>query len=437
MKKTVSLVLAVVMMLSVLAVAVSAGDTPDLPKTDALVYSEVISEEAKTCKIIGAAAGTVNLEIPEEINGYTVVTVDNRAFDKNPELETVKIPDTVTTIGQYAFTKTAFYKNDANWENGALYAGKFLIAVKTGISGEFTVKTGTSVMADAVFRNCKELEKIVLPEGIKAISLLAFRDCEKLAEAVLPTTLKNIGAYAFTGCIALKSVVIPEGTEELGKYSFNGSGVTSVEIPASVKVIGDYAFCNCDELAQISVNEENKNYSSSEGVLYNKDRTTLVLVPGAIDYSAVKIPETVTKIGNGAFEGAPFDEFKIPENVTSVGEAAFSNCENLEAVFIPESVTEIGETAFVGAAEDFVIVAEKDSFAYSYAEKNGVLPEFVMGDMTGEGKVTSVDARQLLQHVAMLRDLTEEQAEKADMNKDGSVDVVDARWVLQTAAGLR
>ncbi len=428
MKKTVSILLALVMALSVFTVMAFA-------ETPSFTYV-VVSEEDKTCKITGAEAGIVDLVIPAEIDGYKVVAIGNRAFDKNTNVESVQIPDTVESIGQSAFTRTAFYKNEANWEDDVLYIGKFVIAAKTTLEGEYVVKSGTTLIADGTFRNCKNLTKVILLKGMVFIGLLAFRDCTALTDVILPSSLKNIGAYAFAGCTALETIDIPNGVETLGNYSFNGSGLTEIKIPASVKTIGNYAFCTCENLAEIKVVEENENYSSVSGVLYNKDKTTLIYAPYKVDYSSFEIPETVTTIGKYAFEGATFEEFEIPENVTTIEDGAFANCENLKKVKIPASVTAIGEDVF-GDCPNVQIDAEKGSFAYGYAEENGLLPKILLGDVNGDGQVSSIDARWILQYLAMLRELNEEQFARADANGDGKISSIDARWILQAVAGTR
>ena len=427
MKKTISILLALVMALSVFSVMALAEETPD-------ITYEVLSEEEKTCKVTGAKAGIVDLVIPAEIDGYKVVYIDNRAFWSNKEIETVQIPDSVERIGQLVFSKTALYKNDANWENDVLYIGKFVIVAKSTLEGEYAIKAGTTVMADAAFRSCKKLTKITIPEGMKAISLLAFRDCEALAEVVFPSTLKSIDSYAFLHCTTLKAVILPEGLEKIGSYSFNDSGLTDVTIPASVKEIDKYAFCHCADLTAINVAEANENYSSASGILYNKDKTTVVYVPYKVDYSTFELPETVTTIGKGAFEGATFEEFEIPETVTTIENAAFEGCANLKKVKIPASVTEIADNAFGLCHDQFVIEAPEGSYAYTYGVEKGYILNGILGDVTGDGKVTAIDARQILQYAASNADFSPEQIKLADLNGDGTVTAFDPRLALQVAA---
>mgnify|MGYP003307204525 CR=1 FL=1 len=153
-----------------------------------------------------------------------------------------------------------------------------------------------------------------------------------------------------------------------------------------------------------------------------------------VDYTAVEFPETVTTIGKGAFEGATFEEIEIPENITVIEKAAFEGCENLKKVNIPATVTEIGEGAFAGCHEDFYIDAPVGSYAYQYAQENELLPKVIPGDVNGDGKVSALDARWILQYVAGSRAFTARQVEAADLSGDGKVAAIDARKVLQLAA---
>ena len=146
----------------------------------------------------------------------------------------------------------------------------------------------------------------------------------------------------------VKSAVIAEGVTSIGDSAFcNCTSLTSVTIPNSVTSIGDGAFASCTSLTGIRVTEGNSHYSSdASGVLFNKDKTTLVQCPGAFSGSYA-IPDSVTSIGKFAFEGCTsLTSVTIPNSVTSIGSDAFQGCTSLTSVTIPDSVTSIGGWAF-------------------------------------------------------------------------------------------
>ena len=125
--------------------------------------------------------------------------------------------------------------------------------------------------------------------------------------------------------LSIEKVVINNGVTSIGEYAFEGcTGLTSVTIPNSVTSIGDLAFYECTGLTSIYVAEDNLNYASIDGVLYSKDKKTLI-----------KCPEGKT------------GSVTIPNSVTSIGKWAFYNCYGQTSVTIPNSVTSIGLNAFV------------------------------------------------------------------------------------------
>ena len=135
----------------------------------------------------------------------------------------------------------------------------------------------------------------------------------------------SIGDFAFWGCSAMTEVNIPDSVTRIGVGAFSDcSSLTGVEIPDSVTGIGAYAFSPCISLTEILVDEDNPNYSSDAyGVLFNKDKTTLICCPAG-------------KTG----------EYKIPDSVSVIGEYAFESCEGLTGVEIGSSVTDIGIWGF-------------------------------------------------------------------------------------------
>ena len=183
--------------------------------------------------------------------------------------------------------------------------------------------------------------------SVTSIGECAFRDCTGLISVTIGNRVTSIGNWAFAGCTGLTSVTIPNSVTSIGELAFcYCTGLTSVTIPNSVTSIGDDAFSVCTGLTSINVASDNPNYCSVNGVLFNKNRTTLISYPGG-KQGAYTIPNSVTSIGNYAFfRCSSLTSIEIPNSVTSIGGYAFYNCTGLTSIEIPNSVTSIGSSAF-------------------------------------------------------------------------------------------
>ena len=138
----------------------------------------------------------------------------------------------------------------------------------------------------------------------------------------------------------------------IGNQVFWGCrGLESITIPLSVTSIGESVFVFCTSLTSIEVDPANTAFSSEEGVLFNKDKTILIQYPTGNTRTEYKIPDSVTSIGDGVFDGCTnLTSITIPEGVTTIGESAFYQCINLSSIKIPSSVTSIGGSAFYGCS---------------------------------------------------------------------------------------
>lgn len=211
---------------------------------------------------------------------------------------------------------------------------------------ELVLKEGVTQIGKSAFCGCDFKGSVTLPKGLTQIGAGAFLNCFNLTGVTIPQGVTSIGDSAFLNCAGLTSVVIPEGVTNISGRAFGACyGLPSVTIPKSVTSIGEAAFSGC--LSNIYVDEGNASYSSVDGVLFNKDHTTLIAYPANREDTAYKIPEGVTSIGNYALHACwQLTDVTIPESVTSIGDYAFNWSGELNAITIAKSVTSIGRGAF-------------------------------------------------------------------------------------------
>ena len=242
-------------------------------------------------------------DIQKIIINEGITYICNLAFSSCSNLKTVFLPNSVTTIGEQAFG------------------------------------------------SCSSLTSIIIPESVTTIGNSAFSSCSSLTNVTIPNSVTTIGERAFYGCTSLTNVTIPNSVTTIGERAFyECSSLTAVTIPSSVISIGNEIFYGCSNLASITVESQNTNYSSLEGVLYNKERTTLINYPSK-KQGAFIIPNTVQTIYEYAFTGSTrLTNVTIPNSVTTIGRNAFLFCSSLTSINIPNSVTTIEEGAFYGCS---------------------------------------------------------------------------------------
>ncbi len=257
--------------------------------------------------------------------GNGVTSIGDSGFSYCKSLTSITIPDSVTEIGIYAF-KECFSL--------------------TGV----TIGNGVTSICEYAFDDCTSLTSITIPDNVTSIGDWAFRNCTSLTSATIGNGVTEIGEKAFYNCTLLTSVTIGNSVTNICEWAFEDcTSLTSITIPDSVTWISKYAFDDCTSLTEINVSSNNANYSSENGVLFNKEKTELIKYPAGKTETKYIIPDSVTNIGKLAFENCTsLTSVTIPDSVTEIDDWAFENCTSLTSVTIPDSGTYIRIRAFYG-----------------------------------------------------------------------------------------
>lgn len=195
-----------------------------------------------------------------------------------------------------------------------------------------------------------------------------------ITHIVVESGITRVGSYAFYLCRNVNTITLSDTVESIDKYAFsNCSSLQIIDIPAGVTDIDISAFNNCLSLKSINVSPNNSSYASyGDGALYTKALTAILFIPYGVsgtfsvpngvqeiganafhsqeNISEVILPNSITKISVGAFQGSNISSINIPQNVTEIGESAFMYCDNLTKISIPASVTDIGKWAFYASS---------------------------------------------------------------------------------------
>ena len=277
-----------------------------------------------------------------------------------PELNIEVLAADETVEGTEEISRNYEIKEEETWDISANGDGS--VVAKWTLKDRTLTISGTGKMKDWEY-NAKEdwhntkytnaIENVVIGQGITSIGDKAFYECSRIVKIKIPEGVTSIGDRVFDGCSNLTEINIPENVISIAYYAFSEcSSLTEINIPEGVTSIANSAFEGCSSLANINVDENNRSYTSENGILFNKDKTEILKYPeGKKDVSIYSIPEAVTSIGDGAFDGcSSLTEINIPEGVTNIGNSAFDGCSSLTEINIPEGVTSIGYQTFLGCS---------------------------------------------------------------------------------------
>ena len=338
-----------------------------------LEYEESENGTVTITKFVSSSS--TDIELPSTIDGKSVTSIGDRAFnaydiDACSNLTSIIIPDSVTSIGDYAFFRCISLAN-ITIPNGLTSIGEDAFCECTSLV-DVTIPDSVTSIGQYAFSNCTSLTNVTIPDSVTSIGVGTFSECTSLTEIIvdsnnqsyttedgilfdknletilcypggktgnftIPDSVTSIGDSAFYDCTGLTGIIIPDSVTSIGGLAFEScTSLTNVIIPDSVTSIGDYAFDWCTSLTTITIPDSVTNIG--RWAFESCTSLTSVIIPGS-----------VTSIEGGTFCNCTnLTTITIPDSVTSIGEYAFEYCTNLTDVTIPDSVTSIENSAFLG-----------------------------------------------------------------------------------------
>ena len=344
MKKLLCAVLSGIMAFSTFAVAVPI--TASAAESQASVSAtygdfEYTLEDDFTCTITGYNGTASNVTIPSTIYGNKVTKIGYSSFEENNNLMSVTLPNSIKYIDHYAFRscenlKSITIPNSVKTIGSGVFSG--CISLKN-----ITVPSSVTELGSGVFDGCKNLINANFSYGIKEFSEYLFYNCISLTSINIPNSVKKVETDCFRGCTNLKSVSIGYGVEEIA-FDWHPS------------------FLYCNSLESITVNSNNKNFCSSDGVLFNKDKSEIKLYPKSKRNTNYIVPNSV----------------KVLYCDDAMYGGNFTDCKYLKTITIPSNVTRIDDYAVGYNTNDwdfikvsgFTIKGYKGTVAERYARNN-------------------------------------------------------------------
>ena len=235
----------------------------------------------------------------------------------------------------------------------------------------------TSIGVSA-FLWCFSLSSITIPNSVTSIGWGAFEGCSNLLTVKISNSVTSIADYAFSDCSSLSSITIPNSVTSIGWGAFEGcSNLLTVIIPNSVTSIMGGAFNGCTGLTSIEVEAGNSCFISIDGVLFDNNKTSLLRFPAGKTTSAYSVPNSVTTIGQDAFEQCRcLTNVTIPNSVTSIEWGTFNGCIGLTSIEV-----EAGNSCFISI--DGVLFDKKQTSIFRFPQGKTTSTYSIPNSVTG------------------------------------------------------
>jgi hypothetical protein len=329
---------------------IKVGEASVIGVSNTSIATASILTEVAGCPVtsIGAVAFANCYDLTSVTLPASLTSIDVAAFMNCSNLSTITIPKGVISIGTMAFMNCSNLSSITIPE-GVTSIGDGAFAFCSNLSS-ITIPKGVTSIGNAAFAACSNLSSITIPDGVISIGDDAFAACSNLSSITIPDGVISIGDDAFSHCQGLISVTLPASLTSIGDGAFTlCSNLSSITIPEGVTSIGDGCFSECTGLKEILVSQNNVNFVTVDGVLFNTGMTTLLAFPAGKNVDAYVVPETVTTIAVDAFIACyGLTSVTLPASLISIGAVAFIDCYGLTSVNLPANLISIGEGAFLG-----------------------------------------------------------------------------------------
>ena len=392
------------------ALANWVDDAVDFSFKEGDLYYKIVSESGKTCKLVGHSQNNMGtwfgltVVIPETVNGYTIVEVDDEAFTNNLSVVSITFPRTIKRIGKKVCTYDsklreiiiqgcdtiddfAFMRIDnlevLQIDEGTKWIGDLAFSSQSTSEKpieSISIPNSVEHLGKAVFELCY-VERISLPSHIKkipdemfaycrslkhidnfhweevdTIGALAFRECNNLESNINITNAVSVGANAFENCYKANITFDCEKLKDIKREAFTNCYNLSSPIHITADMPATYywfPFNGCTNVSSIIVDEGHGLYAASNGcnAVISKDGKTLIL-----GCASTIIPDGVETISSGVtdygFGKGGFAQCKglkainLPSSVKEISNYSFQGCDGLTEVTIPETVEDLGEGVF-------------------------------------------------------------------------------------------
>lgn len=297
-------------------------------------FSGCSSLESITIPFVGAKAGVTSSDTYQYPFGYIFGT---SSYDGGVATRQLYYGSSTSS------TTTTTYYIPSSLKSVTVTGGNILYGAFEGCTGltSITIPDSVTSIGDYAFDGCKGLTNITIPDRVTNIGRGVFRDCTGLTSVTIPNSVTNISYSAFRNCRGLTSVTIGNGVTSIGSDAFYGChGLTNITIPDSVTSIDQGAFQYCTGLTTV-------NWNATECTSAGES-TTYPIFRDCFNLATVNIGDNVKIIPRLAFKDCTgVTSIIIPDSVTSIGSYAFEKCTGLTSVTIGKGVTIIDSYAFL------------------------------------------------------------------------------------------